>query len=198
MKRKAVMLCVGVILVISTIISANATLLPEGQIDEQETIAIPTLEEIKNMDLTKPCGLTAEQLKKGLLYDLKRHSETYIKQEENGVNAVFMSAKDAFESGWGRYQFEENNISGFNKDGKFESEEECIWHVSDTLKRLYLTKHEECGCYDPYCQIGLWYHGVTVYSISTHYCPVDGVNPNYEYSNEVCDIMLQIYKRALS
>ena len=91
------------------VMSFNITYAAE---DESYTYDGPTLEEIKNMSMNESCGLTVEELEKGLLYDLKPLAKTYIEIEGYvKVNAVIKAAQDALESDWGRNCFKNNNIS---------------------------------------------------------------------------------------
>ena len=72
-----------------------------------------TFSEAAEMDLRTPSDFTADELRNGLKKDLADLAEDFVAAEERyGVNAVFLAALAAFESGWGRHCFRENNIFG--------------------------------------------------------------------------------------
>ncbi|NCB02966.1 MAG: hypothetical protein EOM67_12475, partial [Spirochaetia bacterium] len=79
-----------------------------------------------------PSNLTADELRKGLLYELKEYAEEFIQAEkETGINAVFLSSVAALESGWGRsdVSVKRNNLFGWTASSGykvFDSKEECI------------------------------------------------------------------------
>ena len=63
--------------------------------------------------IEEPCGLSTEELEAVLKYDLKPYAQEFLYAEEDyGINACFLASIAALESGWGRYQFKENNIFG--------------------------------------------------------------------------------------
>lgn len=90
-------------------------------------------------DLSSLSYLTPELLETGLKYDLKPLAATFIEAEEKyNVNAIALAAIAALESGWGRYQFKDNNLFGFgNKE--FDSAEECILYVAQFIQENYLS-----------------------------------------------------------
>ena len=107
------------------------------------------------MDLTAPSGLTAADLQ--LKYDLRGLEAAFVAAEaEHGVRADFLAAVAALESGWGRYQFRQNNIMGFGQLA-FASPEECIDHVAAYLAEHYLTPD------------GMYYNGPTVVGVCVRY-----------------------------
>ncbi len=130
------------------------------------------------MDLTTPSGLTAEELAAGLRKELPKYAESFIEAEEKyGVNAIFLAAVAALESGWGRHCFRENNIFGWSgKD--FESKEECIDFVASCLAKNYLSEE------------GKYYHGKTVSGVNTCY------NGSDFWENKIPQIMWMIAKKA--
>ena len=70
-----------------------------------ETFAL-TGKEAAKLDLTTPSGFSAEELSKGLRGELSFLAEEFVAAEENyGVNALFLCAVAALESGWGKYCF---------------------------------------------------------------------------------------------
>lgn len=110
-------------------------------------------------ELTKPCGLTEEELASRLLYELPQYAGDFlVAEEKHGVNACFLAAIASLESGHGRYCFKPNNIFGWS--GKsFESVPECIDYVAEKLATNYL---------DPE---GKYYRGGTIADIGKVYCP---------------------------
>lgn len=100
---------------------------------------------------------TAEVLEKGLLYDLKPYATDFIQaQETYHIDAVFLAAVAAEESGYGRYTFRKNNIFGYGtKD--FDSVPQCIDYVASKLRDNYLTPE------------GTYFEGCGVAEIAIHY-----------------------------
>ncbi len=100
---------------------------------------------------------TTEQLEKGLLYELKQYAYDFVQaQEKYRIDAVFLAAVAAEESGYGRYTFRQNNIFGYhNKD--FDSVPQCIEYVASHIRGDYLTPD------------GQYYTGCSVADISVYY-----------------------------
>lgn len=123
---------------------------------------------------------TADELEKGLLYDLKPLAHYFIQaQEKYGIDAVFLAAVSAEESGWGRYQFRDNNIFGF-ENCDYDSLEACVDGAASWLYTEYLTPG------------GRYYEGVGVADINKHY------NGRDTWEEHVTDIMGQIVERIES
>lgn len=116
-----------------------------------------TFSEAAGMDLRTPSELTAEELRSGLKKDLVDLAEDFIAAEEKyGINAVFLAALAAFESGWGRHCFRENNLFGWG--GKsFETKSECVDFVASKLAEHYLSED------------GKYYHGMNLYGVNRSY-----------------------------
>lgn len=114
---------------------------------------------VQESELTKPCGLTEEELASRLLYELPQYAGDFLAAEEkHGVNACFLAAIASLESGHGRYCFKPNNIFGWS--GKsFESVPECIDYVAEKLATNYLNPE------------GKYYRGGTIADIGKVYCP---------------------------
>lgn len=122
----------------------------------------------------------ADELAKGLLYDLVPLAPYFIEaQETYGIDAVFLAAIAAEESGWGRYQFRKNNIFGF-ENCDFDSVEHCIDYAANWLRTQYLTPG------------ALYYEGVGVADINKHY------NSRKTWEDNVGAIMGQIVNRIES
>ena len=124
-----------------------------------ETFAL-TGKEAANLDLTTPCGFSAE--------------------ENYGVNALFLCAVSALESGWGKYCFRKNNIFGWSgKD--FETKAECIDFVASKIAEHYLSED------------GKYYNGKTVSGVNVFY------NGNLFWEEKISGIMSMISRKiALS
>lgn len=122
----------------------------------------------------------ADDLAKGLLHDLVPLAPFFIEaQETYGIDAVFLAAIAAEESGWGRHQFRKNNIFGFEKCD-FDSLEHCIDYAASWLNTQYLTPG------------GRYYEGVGVADVNKHY------NGRKTWEEHVGVIMGQIVNRIES
>ena len=133
-------------------------------------------EEASETDLTSPCGFSPDELSRGLLGELSSLAENFIAAEEKyGVNALFLSAVAALESGWGKYCFRPNNIFGWSgKD--FGSKEECIDFVASKIAEHYLSEE------------GKYYNGKTVSGVNVCYNGTDF------WKNKVAGIMAMIWR----
>ncbi len=132
---------------------------------------------MKKIDLTIPCGYSAEELSRGLSGELDLFSKDFIAAEEKyGVNALFLCAVAALESGWGKYCFRPNNIFGWSgKD--FETKEECIDFVASKIAEHYLSEN------------GKYYNGKTVSGVNVYY------NGNDFWEEKILEIMALISRR---
>jgi len=138
--------------------------------------ASSTVYDVNNM--LSPSNITVEELEYALKGNLKPLANTYIQaEEETGVNAVFIAAISALESGWGKSYMatHKNNLFGYGKK-TFSSKEESILHVSNALKTNYLLPD------------GRYYKGTTVSAVEKCYCP----SPVGEWSGLVSKIMRQL------
>lgn len=169
-------------------------------IDNQSYVSAPLIitnyYDLENFSLTEPSNLTPEQLAQGLRGSLKNYAPVYIEMEQTyGINAVFLAAKDALESGWGEYTYG-NNLSGWG-NRSFSSHEECIREVSFCMKQWYLTPpHESNECdenceYDQFdnCLIGQYFNGYTISDVNICY------NGRQEWEDRVKGIMIDIYEK---
>ncbi len=136
-----------------------------------------TKEEAASLDLTKKSGLSAEELSLGLSSEILNLAPDFIAAEEKyGVNAIFLCAVAALESGWGKYCFRENNIFGWSgKD--FSSKSECIDFVASRIAMHYLSED------------GKYYHGKTVSGVNVCY------NGSDFWENKIAGIMAMISRR---
>lgn len=113
-------------------------------------------------DLTQYRYIPVEAMEDALLYELKPFAATYIEAgKQYGVDPVFLAAKDAEESGWGRYQSAPNNLGGWTgSDGgfmSFQSVEDYIYHAASSISEMYL---DEDGCY---------HHGTSLSDVNKRY-----------------------------
>ena len=92
-----------------------------------------TAKEAAALDLTELCGFSAEELSAGLRGELVPLAADFVAAEaEYGVNAVFLAALAAHESGWGRHCFLPENIFGWGGNLEVKQDEN-----GDTLPILY-------------------------------------------------------------
>ena len=137
-----------------------------------------TFSEAAEMDLRTPSDLTADELRNGLKKDLVDLAEDFVAAEERyGVNAVFLAALAAFESGWGRHCFRENNIFGWCRKS-FETKSECIDFVASKIAQHYLSED------------GKYYHGMNLYGVNRSY------NGSDVWLENVAAIMSKISEKA--
>lgn len=135
-----------------------------------------TVYDVNNM--LSPSNVTVEELEYALKGNLKPLAGTYIQaEEETEVNAIFIAAISALESGWGKSYMatHKNNLFGYGNK-TFSSKEESIFHVANALKNNYLVSN------------GRYYNGTTVKAVEKCYCP----SPVGEWSGLVSQIMRQL------
>lgn len=109
------------------------------------------------INIEEPCGLTEEELA-SRLKTLAPYAKNFLWAEEDyGINACFLAAIAAGESGWGQHRFRPNNIFGFGKK-PFKSVEHSIDYVAWYLRKNYLNED------------GRYYHGATIEGVSICYC----------------------------
>lgn len=85
------------------------------------------------------CQYTAKELAYGLKYELVDDAKDYIAAKEKyGICPIYNAAKDALESGWGRYAIR-NNLGGVTTDKAFSSHAEFIdWWSAFQLEHYLL------------------------------------------------------------
>lgn len=115
---------------------------------------------------------------------------SYVQAEkEYGVNAIFLCALTAEESGWGRSRRarEQNNISGFEvySDGArgayFSSKHESIMTTARLLDKHYLTP------------TGMYFNGYSIQAVNTKYCAT-----GFQWSKNISSIANNITERINS
>ena len=111
-------------------------------------------------DIEEPCGLTAEELEERLKGNLKPYAQAFLHAEEDyQINALFLCAVAAAESGWGEHCFRPNNFFGFMTKKEFRTPEEGIDFVAWFLRKHYLNEN------------GKYYRGGTISAIGKIWCP---------------------------
>ena len=123
-------------------------------------------------------NVSLKELEAGLKYELVPLAAYFLQAEElYGVNACYLAAIAALESGWGRYQFRENNLFGFGHKS-FDTPEECIYYVAEFLATEYLS---EDGRY--------FGGGYSLYHVNKYY------NGSDEWYESVSSIYASIMRR---
>ncbi len=118
-----------------------------------------------SVDITAPYDVpTTEQLADALRYDMVPYAADYLAAAERyGLNVYFLCAKDALESGWGRYRAAPNNFGGWTDDtGKymeFESVHAYIDYTARNLKDMYLTDTGRYHTGYTLADVGYYYNG---------------------------------------
>lgn len=111
------------------------------------------------------CGLTINTLANGLHGNLKKYAADFLEAEKiYNVNAVFLSAIAALESGWGSSSLARNKNNFFGWKGgsgfmSFNTPREGILFVARNLKNNYLTPGGSC------------FRGYEVEDVAKSYCP---------------------------
>ena len=119
-----------------------ATTLRKQTVDyvyEKEAIPAYSYNEVWNMDVSKPSGVTVEDLKlvsRGAFVGLEE--AFYQAEQDYGVNCLFVMGIASLESANGTICFRPNNMFGFGNRG-FSSKAECIDVVARALANNYLT-----------------------------------------------------------
>ena len=123
--------------------------LMECQTLPEEVLTAPQIDPqpiSKDFNVFQPCGYSADELcymlsdeaHQGLL----PYVETYLQAEKTyGVNAFYLICKTGYESGWGKYRANTNNIGGWT-NGKggfmsFDSVDQCILYIAEKLSMEY-------------------------------------------------------------
>lgn len=134
-------------------------------------------------------GISTVQLEKALKgTKMQGLGEAFVKAEkETGVNAIFLAAIGALESGWGKSNFasSKNNLFGLgswdnnlSNTMTFSTKEEGILYAGRLLSKNYLTKG------------GIHYNGATPYGVNVKYCSTSA------WKGQVVEIMNLILSRV--
>lgn len=133
-------------------------------------------------NLKSNSGVDAKRLNKVLEgTGLSGLGSVYVDAEKTyGVNAIFLTALTAQESGWGNSNRAktQNNLSGYavyssSSAGKtFSSKSESIYATAKLLANEYLNTGGKC------------YKGIDIFAVNTSYCPTG----NYDWANKITSI----------
>lgn len=132
---------------------------------EPTTVVTTTEKHYSQVGVLSTCGLTEGQLYNGLKRNLKQYAWAFLEAEKQyNVNAVFLAAVAALESGWGTSSVarNRNNFFGWKGSGDymyFDTPADGIMHVAKFLKKNYLTPGGSC------------FHGYEVEDVQRCYCP---------------------------
>lgn len=145
-------------------------------------------------DLSSLSGISATELYEVLNYfnggSLSQLAWAFVEAEQcYGVNALFMTALVAQESGWGtsyRAQYQ-NNMTGHavynsNAEGTtFSSKDESVLLTAEMLQNNYLTPG------------GRQYKGLSIWNVNSSYCFNEaGTEPDYHWSDNISAIAYQL------
>lgn len=119
-------------------------------------------------NITIPSNVTVEKLEEALSGGSKNIAHLAPKfveiEQEHGINAIYLAAKTAWESDWGRSGLAtyKNNVGGVKNPGgngyrTFSSQEACLDYIAKFLKMSYL---DESGKY---------YNGKSVAGVAQKY-----------------------------
>jgi len=124
---------------------------------EQEQIPAYTYEQVQAMDMSKPSGVSVEDLKLVTRYKLVGTEETlYQLEQDYDLNCLFLLAIASHESAYGTSQFHPNNVCGYGGSG-FSSINECLNTVGRVLAKSYLSPD------------GAFYKGNTIRAVNRTY-----------------------------
>lgn len=124
---------------------------------QQEEIPAYSVAQVSAMDMSKPSGVTVEDLKLVTRYKLVGTEEKLYELEQNyNLNCLFLLGIASHESAYGTMQFHPNNVCGYGYSG-FSSINDCLDTVGRVLAKNYL---------DP---SGPYYKGNTIDSVNRTY-----------------------------
>ena len=124
---------------------------------EKESIPAYSYAEVCSMDMSKPSGVTVEDLKLVTRYNLVGLEEKLYQMEQDyDLNCLFLLGIASLESAYGTSQFHPNNICGYGYSG-FPSKEACLDQVGRVLAKNYLNPS------------GPYYKGTTIDSVNKTY-----------------------------
>lgn len=108
------------------------------RLTKQESIPAYSLVQLYDLDLRKPSGVTAADLKLVTSKGLVGLEEAFVDAEEKyGINCIFLMSIASLESAKGTMMFRPNNMFGYGKSG-FSSKAEGINVVAKGLSSRYL------------------------------------------------------------
>lgn len=125
----------------------------------KKQVAIPsyTTQQLYKLDLSKPSGATAADLKLITKQGLVGLEDAFIEAEKKyGVNALFLIAIASLESANGTICFKPNNMFGYGSKG-YATKEDCIDDVASGIGNNYLKPS------------GPFYYGKTINDVHKRY-----------------------------
>ncbi|MCQ2544956.1 MAG: DUF5105 domain-containing protein [Clostridia bacterium] len=123
----------------------------------QEEIPAYSVAQVQALDMSKPSGVSVEDLKLVTRYKLVGTEEKLYELEQNyNLNCLFLLGIASHESAYGTMQFHPNNVCGYGYSG-FPSINDCLDTVGRVLAKNYL---------DP---SGPYYKGNTIDSVNRTY-----------------------------
>ena len=129
-------------------------------------------------DLTQSSGCTVRMLEAGLRGELIPYAADFLQAEtQYKVNAFFLAALAALESGWGAYCHQPNNLFGWGQQA-YPSKSVCIDAVARAIAEDYLTPG------------GRYFHGVSLEAVGRCY------NNNPQWTDAVAGLMAEIEQTA--
>ena len=148
---------------------------------EDWTIGVEDDETVECCEMLQPSNIDDIDKFKNNLRGLAPYAEIFIQAEvQTGVNARFLAAIAALESGWGKSDLAKykDNLFGWTCEYGYESfgtKQECILMVAQDIKDKYLTEG------------GAYFEGWTVEDVAKHY---NTVNP--AWADTVREIMIML------
>lgn len=127
------------------------------EVFERDYIPAYSFAEVCSMDMSKPSGVTVEDLKLVTRYQLVGLEEKLYQMEQDyDLNCLFLLGIASHESAYGTSQFHPNNICGYGYSG-FASKEDCLDKVGRALAKYYLNPS------------GPYYKGTTIDAVNRTY-----------------------------
>lgn len=141
-------------------------------------------------DLTQVSGITGNEMYNVLLGfsggSLAQFAWVFVDCENTyDINAFFLAALVAQESGWGKSSraVNQNNLTGYAvynsyaTGSTFNTKEDSIYATARLLRENYLNSN------------GKYYSGVSIWNVNTRYCLTeDGSSADYHWSNNISSI----------
>ena len=158
---------------------------PISALEEQPYFNQYNLRELSNLNLQQIYNILEGT-------DLQTISSTYLYLEEAcQVNAFFLIALSAHESGWGTsYRaLNQNNLTGFAvysdeaEGGHFNSWSESLAYTANLLDKEYLTEG------------GKYFNGYGIEEVNIRYCLKDD-EPDFNWSKSITSICYELLERS--
>ena len=141
------------------------------------------------LDLRTEVSFTAEQLEKGLLYNLQGKGQLFLEYADaHDINVLFVMAVAALESGWGRSNWAEsyNNYFGFAYGKQYSTFEDSLANFTDTIDHEYLNPE------------GKYHNGNTIYDVNKLYCLLpDNSQTDWDWGWQIGNLMVRMYTQIM-